>query len=466
MATIKTIRFVCPHCGKKAKGTFGMPQRHFQYYGCTVRTCKRCNRPYRDSRISEIGLSGKEDTYPRWDQFYLGWGIYYVFIGIMAVLLALELQRVSGLGLLYLAVLLLGSYVVQLIIGLLTFPWRKKRWQEEYDKSMKFLGREEMVTVPKTSKPFAALRATELHTKIILAVSLVAVVAAGAVSFGGNAYDKKMRAVLADGPESFRGHGNALVTYDEDSKKYTNKYIPQDLRTDDPTQVCAVVEISHNHTYVDSDRTPMIGFWIRDAVSGEILGDRGNVVGNKSSNPPDHEVEKLVAEKWKVISLDRQMRQALENGPKADIGKGNALVAYDVGKSYYSGIYIPEEFKTDDPVEVGGIVRFTYGRGEDIPYYNIKGSGIDFRSRVVTTIDTGDGVDSLVGYRQTIEIGIYNPVTGEPYNGATTVMEGDDPPNRELVATGRTEGIPGPLPDEGMVANWVNETWATLKGEG
>lgn len=142
MATIKTIKVVCPHCGRKAKSLFGLPQRNLKFYGCTLRRCNRCMRSYIDYRITEIGMCPKEETYPNWHQLYFGWIMYGSLVVVGIGIIAYEMKGLSGTLLGIGAMLLLGGYATQILTNLLTLKWRRRRWQEEYDNSLSYLGRQ------------------------------------------------------------------------------------------------------------------------------------------------------------------------------------------------------------------------------------------------------------------------------------------------------------------------------------
>lgn len=305
MASIKTIKYVCPHCGKKAKSLFGVPQRKLEYYGCTARRCKSCGGVYSDQRIKEIGLFDKEETYPRWNEFYMGWVLYYAMAVIGYGAIAFQQKSITGSGIFYLAAVLLGGYVLQILTNLLTLNWRKQRWQEEYERSLAHLRKEPDISADTERKPGKSSGSSRLLTIILLAAALIVFIIVGVGALGGRSYDQQMRAVLKSGDPSGFGKGNALVAYDEDSGRYTDQYIPSDLRTDDPAQVCAIVYVSRGTTpslggIIQTYRT--IGFTIRDAVSGELLSTYDDVRGGEDGlYPGEQEVTNLVAEKWSAV---------------------------------------------------------------------------------------------------------------------------------------------------------------------
>ena len=142
MAAITATKHHCPHC-KRRMSLFGVPQHKLRFCGCRLRYCKRCGGRFVDTRIEEIGLLGREETCPRWNQFYLGWFVYYLVVTAGFAGIAFRLKTVPGAALLLLVELLLVSLAVQIIINLMTLNWRKKRWQEEYSRSAEFLRKRE-----------------------------------------------------------------------------------------------------------------------------------------------------------------------------------------------------------------------------------------------------------------------------------------------------------------------------------
>lgn len=76
------------------------------------------------------------------------------------------------------------------------------------------------------SRLLAKFRFLPPWTKILLPLALAAAAAAIFALASGDPYDQKMRAVLEGGPPSGFGQGSALVVYDEDSRRYTDLYIP------------------------------------------------------------------------------------------------------------------------------------------------------------------------------------------------------------------------------------------------
>ena len=146
MATIKTVQFVCPECNQKV-GLTRIPQRWLKYYGCRMRTCKRCGASYYDWRISEIGLYSKQESYPTPIRPVYQWIIAYA-ISIFGFLYGLTKGGLAAVFVFTFAVTLVAHIASDLIL----YSARKKAWQREYDKSQTMLlipGYREKVTAEK-----------------------------------------------------------------------------------------------------------------------------------------------------------------------------------------------------------------------------------------------------------------------------------------------------------------------------
>ena len=133
MATIKTVKFVCPECKRKA-GLMGVPQRWFKHYGCRMRTCKRCGARYIDWRIEEIALHDKKKSYPTPIRPTLSWLIAYA-LSIFGIVFTLAEGGVAAVFMFTLAVTLVAHIGSDLIL----YNARKAAWQREYDQSQALL---------------------------------------------------------------------------------------------------------------------------------------------------------------------------------------------------------------------------------------------------------------------------------------------------------------------------------------
>lgn len=136
MATIKTIKYVCPDCKRKVN-LLGYPQRKLQHYGCELRTCRHCGTKFIDTRIAEIGLYDKEKTFPRLFQVRLGWLMYDVMVVIFWAVAAVQTHSLETAPVFLVA--LAAGLVIEAASDALLFERRKRRWQKEYDRSRELL---------------------------------------------------------------------------------------------------------------------------------------------------------------------------------------------------------------------------------------------------------------------------------------------------------------------------------------
>lgn len=95
MATIKTIEYHCPHCGKKLPS---MPRNDycaikFKMYGNPYETCKKCKKTYRNINVTEpaaeLTLAQKVPFFITSARVFVGMIIAAVFtigIGLIAII--------------------------------------------------------------------------------------------------------------------------------------------------------------------------------------------------------------------------------------------------------------------------------------------------------------------------------------------------------------------------------------------
>ena len=136
MATIKTIKYVCPYCKKKIN-LRSYPQRNLTYYGCVRRECRHCGTFFFDYRIKEIGLFDKEKTYPPRIRISIGWLVFYIFIVVFCAALCVQNKSLQPVPVFM--IILLSCVALQVLSDLLLYKRRIRRWQKEYDQSAELL---------------------------------------------------------------------------------------------------------------------------------------------------------------------------------------------------------------------------------------------------------------------------------------------------------------------------------------
>ncbi len=139
-----------------------------------------------------------------------------------------------------------------------------------------------------------------------------------------------------------------------------------------------------------------------------------------------------------AAAYDEQIRAGLESMPSLDFMTGGGLVAYNTADKRYVDQYIPDSLKPSDPADVRGVVRFSYGE--------VK----------VGTYSTGGGG----AYKRTIEVSIYDAVTGSMFPGAYITIQGGDPPG--TVSGPAMSNRYGSYPSESEVKNWISRKWSNL----